>query len=127
VLNDHAVIGTDTEGVIRIWSEGAELLFGHSATTAVGQTLDLVIPAEYRQYHWPAFFRSVETGVNHYERKVFADPVVHADGTVVHHRGRFSLLKDAEGGVIGVISTWSPPRADDQDRTGPSVVFEDPP
>ena len=120
------MIGTDTEGVIRIWSQGAEALFGHSATTAVGQTLDLVIPAEYRPFHWPAFFNSVETGVNHYERKVFADPVVHADGTVVHHRGRISLLKDAEGGVIGVISTWGPARADDQEQTGPAVVFEDP-
>ena len=126
MLSDHAVVGADTDGIIRIWTEGAEALFGHLAKEAVGQSLDLIIPPDYRGRHWSAFFRSVESGVNHYERMVFADPIVHADGSIVHHRGRIALMKDAEGRTIGAISTWGPPRADDQGRTGPAVVAEDP-
>ena len=126
MLDEHAIVCADDRGVIRLWSAGAEAMFGYPAPAAIGRSLDLIIPAEYRIYHWTAFFAAVASGVNHYERKVFADPIVHADGSVVHHRGRFTLLKDAEARVVGVVSIWDPPRPDDQTRRGPTVVSEDP-
>lgn len=41
---EHAVIVSDTTGVISQWNKGAEALFGYRADEAAGQSLDLVVP-----------------------------------------------------------------------------------
>ena len=53
----YAVVMADSTGVIRIFSPGAQALFGHDAGTAVGQTLDLLVPERYRDQHWAGFAR----------------------------------------------------------------------
>jgi PAS domain S-box-containing protein len=50
---DHrAIVVADTDGVIVHWNAGAERLFGHSPEDAVGQSLDLIVPDEFRDRHW---------------------------------------------------------------------------
>ena len=45
--NDYAIIVQDPEGVIVTWNQGAERVFGYSASEAVGQPIDLIfIPDE---------------------------------------------------------------------------------
>src|SRR5437773_2226456 len=39
-----AILDTDLNGAITRWNRAAERLFGYSATEAVGQPLDLVVP-----------------------------------------------------------------------------------
>ncbi len=46
-----AIISTDNKGVIRSWSAGAELMFGHSEAQMVGQHLTGVIPDRYQAVH----------------------------------------------------------------------------
>jgi len=46
-----AVLFSDREGIIRLWNDGAEHIFGFSAAEAVGQSLDLIIPERLRQRH----------------------------------------------------------------------------
>ena len=57
-----AIIFADCAGVIRLWNQGAEALFGHSAEEAVGHTLDLIVPKPYRTAHWAGFSRAVQQG-----------------------------------------------------------------
>ena len=57
-----AIIFADWTGVIRVWNQGAEALFGHSAAEAVGHTLDLIVPAPDRPAHWAGFSRAVQQG-----------------------------------------------------------------
>jgi PAS domain S-box-containing protein len=57
-----AIIFADCAGVIRLWNQGAEALFGYSAAEAVGQTLDLIVPAPSRTAHWAGFSRAVHQG-----------------------------------------------------------------
>ena len=38
-------MAADRDGIIRIWNRGAERIFGYDADEAVGQSLDLIIPA----------------------------------------------------------------------------------
>ena len=54
-MDQHAIIIADHDGVIRLWSEGAERLTGHSAVYAVGQKLDLIVAEELRAQHWAGF------------------------------------------------------------------------
>lgn len=53
------VLFVDRAGVIRLWSSGAERLFGYSAREAVGRTLDLIVPESMRAAHWEGFSRAV--------------------------------------------------------------------
>ena len=56
-MDQHAIVIADTDGVIRLWNEGAARLIGHSATDAVGQKLDLIVPPDFRAQHWNGFGR----------------------------------------------------------------------
>jgi PAS domain S-box-containing protein len=54
-----AVIFVDRTGVIRAWNRGAERLFGHAASAAIGKRADLVVPHQYREAHWKGFARAM--------------------------------------------------------------------
>lgn len=100
----HAVIETDTDGVIRRWSEGAETLFGHPATDAVGRTVDLVIPEHLREAHWAGFRRAMDTPEI---KDLAADlPVLCADGTIRHCPGRLLVLSDGLGTALGAVAIF---------------------
>jgi PAS domain S-box-containing protein len=43
-----AIITVNTRGEITSWNRAAEVLLGHAAGQAIGQTLALLIPAEHR-------------------------------------------------------------------------------
>lgn len=48
-MESHAIVIADTAGTIRIWSEGAERLFGHRVGAAIGHSLDLIVPPAFRE------------------------------------------------------------------------------
>ena len=47
-----AVVYADAEGQIRYWNAGARRMFGYTADEALGQSLDIIIPASLRSRHW---------------------------------------------------------------------------
>jgi len=57
-----AMVVSDTDGVIVSWYQAAEELTGHSAAAAVGSSLDLIVPTEYRQRHWAGFHAAMASG-----------------------------------------------------------------
>jgi PAS domain S-box-containing protein len=58
-----AIIMADREGSIRSWNAGAGAVFGYPAAEAAGQSLDLIIPEQFRTWHWNGFRKVMETGV----------------------------------------------------------------
>lgn len=46
-----SIICADENSVITFWNAAAERLFGYSSDVAVGQTIDLIVPARLRQDH----------------------------------------------------------------------------
>jgi PAS domain S-box-containing protein len=44
----EAVVYSDREGIIRLWTRGAETIFGYRREDALGRTLDLIIPERWR-------------------------------------------------------------------------------
>lgn len=61
-----AVVGTDREGIIRLWNPGAERIFGHAAAEVVGASLDVIIPERLRARHWSGFRHMITTGESRY-------------------------------------------------------------
>jgi PAS domain S-box-containing protein len=64
VMSMPARITVDATGQIRAWSLEAEELLGYSASETVGQTVEMIIPQDFRQRHRAGFARFVQTGIS---------------------------------------------------------------
>ena len=104
-MTDHAIVVTDAAGTITWWSTGAEVLFGHSASTALGQSLDLIVPEALRARHWAGFQRAMEAPQ---VKDLAADiPVLCADGQVKEFPGRLLALSDGLGAALGAMGIFA--------------------
>jgi len=99
-----AVVGTDHDGVIVLWNPGAERIFGHTAAEAVGQSLDLIIPEQFRARHWEGYNRVAATGKTRYgEGEMLAVPGMRKDGT--RNSIEFTIeMIIADGKVQGMVA-----------------------
>jgi PAS domain S-box-containing protein len=107
-VNHYAVVIADSGGRIRFWSAGAEKAFGHLARQAVGQTLDLIVPAEYTQAHWKGFHGAIASGVAAAEGQAGTFPVRKANGEIAQSPGRLTLIREPQGQVIAAVVVFDP-------------------
>lgn len=94
---DDAVITKTLAGVITSWNAAAEGLFGYSAAEAIGQPIQMIIPAD-RLAEEAAILASIARGemVHHFETVR-----VRKDGTRAEISVTISPLRDGQGRVIG--------------------------
>jgi PAS domain S-box-containing protein len=105
VVTDHAIVVADADGTITWWSPGAEVLFGHSAAVALGQSLDLIVPDALRTRHWAGFRRAMTAPR---VKDLAADiPVLCADGQVKEFAGRLLVLSDGLGAALGAMGIFA--------------------
>lgn len=97
-----AVIHADRNGVIRLWNDAAETLFGHSAEQAIGQSLDLIVPEKHRGAHWAGWDRVMDSGQTRYGQEPLAAPGITADGERVSLEFSITMLKDDNGEIEGI-------------------------
>jgi PAS domain S-box-containing protein len=96
------IIFADSKGIIHLWNPGAERIFGYSASEAVGQSLDLIIPERLRQRHWDAYFASMASGTTRYgASELLAVPAMHKDGSRLSIEFTIALLRDEAGVLMG--------------------------
>ena len=112
---DRALVFADPSGVVRTWNAGAEALFGHGAAQAIGQTLDLVVPPEYRERHWAGYRAAMEASDGNIDHGSFNVPALHRDGTIMRIEVRLHVVHDSRNGVSGAMAVFSP--ADDRAPT----------
>jgi PAS domain S-box-containing protein len=92
VLADAVVIA-DAEGTISFWNDAATRLFGWSASEAVGESLDLIIPERQRERHWAGYRRVMATGHTEYGHRLLEVPALHRDGRRLSIAFTVSLLR----------------------------------
>ena len=97
----EAVIVSDPAGVITFWNRGAEVMFGHSAGDAVGQSLDLIIPERFRARHWEGYRTVMSTGVTRYGQQLLAVPAIRKDGRRISIEFSIILLRDDSDAPAG--------------------------
>ena len=100
-----AVIFAGTDGLIAYWNAAAERIFGHTSAAAMGQSLDIIIPEQYREAHWTAYDRALADGDTKYRGQSLATRSVRADGEKIYVELSFGIIKDAAGASIGAIAT----------------------
>lgn len=99
-----AILVSDREGIIRFWNRGAELMLGHTAAEAVGQSLDLIIPENLRARHWDGYHRVMATGETKYKTGLLSSPGIRKDGTRVSLEFSMVLLRSPSGAMEGCAS-----------------------
>jgi PAS domain S-box-containing protein len=93
-----AIIASDQDGVIHFWNQGAERIFGYAASEAVGQSLDIIVPPDFRQRHWDGYRRVMQTGESHFDRgDLLSVPANRKDGTRISVEFSIVPLKNHEG------------------------------
>lgn len=98
-----AIVAADRDGVIRFWNPGAERIFGHAASEAIGRSLDLIIPERLRQRHWDGYRRVMQTGSSRYgEHDVLSVPALRKDGKTISVEFSIVPLKNESGQMLGL-------------------------
>ena len=110
VNNGFALVRADVGGRIVEWDEGAEEFFGFSTAEALDESLDLIVPEEFRERHWVGFNRTIATGVCRLDRATTNVPVQCKDGSIRAFPARFVFLQDARDNVVGVIGLYAEPQ-----------------
>ncbi|MFP3868891.1 MAG: PAS domain-containing protein [Desulfobacteraceae bacterium] len=96
-----AIIYSDRDGIIHLWNQGAERIFGYPATEALGQSLNLIIPERWRQRHWEGYRRVMASGVTKYGQQLLAVPGKRKDNQPLSLEFSVVLIKADSGQVLG--------------------------
>jgi PAS domain S-box-containing protein len=98
-----AIVVSDADGVIQFWNSGATRLFGFSATEAIGQSLDIIIPTNLRKRHWDGYSETMKTGKTKYGAgDLLSVPAIRKDGQRISTQFSILGLSDDSGKLIGV-------------------------
>jgi len=106
-----SLVFADPAGVIRIWNSAAESMFGHRAADAIGQTLDLIVPPEYRERHWAGYREAMAAADGNIDHASYNVPALRPDGTVIRVEVRLLVIHDSRNCVSGAMAVFA--RADD--------------
>jgi len=99
-----AIIFADREGVIRLWNARAEAVFGYTASEAIGQSLDLIIPEHLRAAHWRGYRAAIAAGRTRHGGKAMLTRATHKDGAKLYLEVAFGIVS-APRGVLGALAT----------------------
>ena len=110
-MSEQALVIADRQGVVRYWDSQATAFFGHTERVAVGSSLDIIVPEEFRARHWRGFHRAWEHGIDDNPR-VAVLPVLCADGQVRRFPARLLPMKGPRGDLVAIAGIYSKPDAD---------------
>lgn len=98
-----AIVHADAEGIIRYWNRGATRIFGFAPAEALGQLLDLIIPAGLRARHWTGYRDTMRSGQTRYgDGQVLSVPALHKDGRRLSVEFTIVPFTDAAGQMTGI-------------------------
>ena len=98
-----AIVYADEAGLIRVWNAGAIRMFGFSEQEALGQSLDIIIPANLQGRHWHGYRETMRTGETRYgDGQILAVPAVRKDGTRISVEFTIVPFTGEDGQMAGI-------------------------
>ena len=100
-----AIVAADRDGVIRFWNPGAARIFGFPEVEALGQSLDIIIPAQLRERHWAGYREMMRTGQSRYSGgDMLSVPALHKSGGRLSIEFTLSAIKNSQGEVTALVA-----------------------
>jgi len=100
----EAVIYASKDGLIERWNAAAVEMFGFTASEALGQNLDLVIPEHLRKAHWRGFDAAMGNGKTRLGGRPTLTRGLHKTGQKLYLEMSFALVTDANGLPVGSVA-----------------------
>ncbi len=101
-----SIVASDAKGDIVLWNVGSQRIFGFTQDEALGQSLDIIIPAPFRARHWEGYHETVASGESRYGAgDMLAVPGLHKDGRRLSIEFTIVLMKDDGGHVTGMVAS----------------------
>ena len=98
-----AVVYAGADGMIGFWNDGAQRIFGYAAAEAIGQSLDIIIPASLRERHWSGFHATMRTGESRYGAgDLLSVPALRKDGARISVEFTIVPFRGADGAMAGI-------------------------
>jgi PAS domain S-box-containing protein len=101
VAIEHEGVAVGRDGVIRQWPAEWEETIGYSASEAVGQSVELVVPPALRSFHWRGFEKAMAAGRTKRDGKPFTTFALHKSGRLVPIRATLDLTYADDGSPTG--------------------------
>ncbi|MZR32320.1 PAS domain-containing protein [Sneathiella litorea] len=112
-----AIVVSDESGIIQFWNSGAERIFGFSSEEAVGESLDIIIPANLRKRHWTGYSETMKSGKTKYGAgDLLSVPAVRKDGQRISTQFSILGLSDSFGKLTGVAAVMRDVTDDFEER-----------
>lgn len=99
-----ALIYARRDGRIALWNAAAERVFGWSAAEAIGQSLDLIIPAHLRAGHWRGWDAAMQTAQLKLNGQATLTRALTKAGGKCFVEMSFALVMDDAGTPIGAVA-----------------------
>ena len=97
------ILFSDSDGLIRFWNAGCRNIFGFTASEALGQSLDIIIPPALRARHWQGYTQTMATGQTRYGAgDLLAVPALRKDGSRISVEFSIIPFRDAAGRILGL-------------------------
>jgi len=98
-----AIVFSDATGLIRVWNAGAVRMFGFTEAEALGQTLDIIVPAALHERHWQGYRETMRTGVTRYgDGQILSVPATRKDGKRISVEFTIVPFKAEDGTMVGI-------------------------
>jgi PAS domain S-box-containing protein len=99
-----AIIFANREGLIQIWNQGAESVFGFPVEEVLGKSLDVIIPEELRKRHWEGYSKAIVEGRTRTGDRVMATRALHKVGSRLYVDMSFAVIVDESGHAEGALA-----------------------
>jgi PAS domain S-box-containing protein len=99
-----AIIFADRDGVIRAWNQAATEVFGYPREEAIGHSLDLIVPEEFRAAHWRGYERALSDGRTKYRGKAMPTRATRREGSTIYVELTFAIIHGPDGAVTGALA-----------------------
>lgn len=100
-----ALIYAGKDGIIGVWNTEAERLFGYTESEALGQSLDIIIPDQFREAHWTGYDRALGNKVTKYKGQALTTRAQRKGGDTIYVDLGFAIVLDDAGEPIGAMAT----------------------
>lgn len=100
-VGGEGFVFSDGNGVIRLWSLGAQAIFGYGSREAVGRPLELVVPERLRARHWEESRAAMATGASGCPKRLCSATVLRKDGTPITVEFCMAVMRDRSGEMLG--------------------------